>query len=129
MGLEAPDVSSVVEANLRFYDAFSSLDIREMDKAWEASDRVLCVHPGWRILTGWEQVRKSWENIFHNTTLMHFQITDTQVTIQGDCAWVSCMENITSVVDGKASSFAVQATNIFVRGEGGWLMVHPHASG
>ena len=123
------DVDAVLRANLQFYEAFGSLDIQEMDRVWETSDRVLCLHPGWRLLTGWEAVRRSWEGIFLNTTLMHFNITDAQVIIHGDSAWVSCVENISSVVDARASNFGVQATNIFVRADGGWRMVHHHASG
>ncbi len=123
------DVQAVLAANLRFYEAFGSLDIGEMDKIWEPSDRVLCIHPGWAVLKGWERVRKSWEGIFYNSTLMHFSISDAQAIVEGDCAWVSCVENITSVVNARASDFAVQATNVFVRGdEGAWLMVHHHAS-
>ena len=129
MSQEDSDVSAVIEANLRFYEAFGSLDIAEMDKVWEASEQVFCIHPGWPLLTGWEQVRKSWERIFYSSTLMHFNITDAQVAARGDCAWVSCVENISSVVDGRATNFAVRATNIFVRGENGWLMVHHHGSG
>ena len=129
MSQEGPDKDAVLAANLRFYEAFGSLDIAAMDQVWETSDRVLCIHPGWRLLTGWEGVRRSWESIFDSTTLMHFNITDAQVIVHGDCAWVSCVENISSVLDGRASNFAVQATNVFVRGKGGWLMVHHHASG
>ena len=129
MAGDDPDVNTVKAANLRFYEAFGSLDIDLMERVWETSDRVLCIHPGWQLLMGWEEVRKSWERIFYNTTLMHFTITGAQVIIQGDSTWVSCIENITSVVDARATNLAVQATNIFVRGEGGWRMVHHHASG
>ncbi len=129
MAQDDADVKSVLAANRRFYDAFGNLDIAEMERVWENSDRVLCVHPGWRLLRGWEDVRKSWEGIFYNTSLMHFNITNAQVIIQGDCAWVSCVENITSVVDARATNFAVQATNIFIRDEGEWRIVHHHASG
>ena len=111
------------------YQAFGSLDIEDMDRVWEPSDRVLCIHPGWRLLRGWEDVRQSWEGIFHNSTLMHFNITDAEAIVQGDCGWVSCVENITSVVDARATNFAIQATNVFVRGAEGWLMVHHHGSG
>ena len=122
------EVEAVKAANLRFYQAFGSLDLDEMDQVWENSARAMCVHPGWRLLTGWRDIRSSWEGIFYNTTLMHFTITDTRVVIQGDSAWVSCVENISSVMDGRATNFGVQATNVFVRGEGGWRMVHHHAS-
>ena len=122
------DAGAVIAANQGFYEAFGSLDIAEMSKVWEISDRVMCIHPGWRLLTGWDQVGRSWEAIFHNSTLMHFNITETKVIVQGDFACVSCVENITSVVDGNASGFAVRATNVFVRHEDRWMMVHHHGS-
>ena len=131
MGQDDSDLEAeaVIAANLGFYEAFGSLDILQMDKVWEQSDRVLCLHPGWRVIAGWEKVRASWQGIFNNASLIHFNISDSQATVQGDTAWVSCVENITSVVDGKASNFAVQATNIFVKAGDAWLMVHHHASG
>ena len=128
MGQSSSDVEAVVEANLRFYQAFSTLDIAEMEKVWENSDRVLCIHPGWNLLVGWEPVMKSWEGIFTNSTLMHFNITDAEAKVEGNCGWVSCVENITSVIDGKASNFSIQATNVFVRSDDGWRIVHHHAS-
>ena len=76
-------VSEVLAANLGFYDAFGSLDIEKMDSVWEDSHRVMCIHPGWRLITGWDEVRKSWEGIFRNTSLMHFNITGAQVIVQG----------------------------------------------
>ena len=124
-----PDVEAVKATNLRFYQAFGSLDIAEMQQVWETSPRAMCLHPGWRLLTGWEEIRASWEGIFGNTTLMHFNITDTQVVVHGDCAWVSCVENISSVIDGRAANYGIQATNVFVRSDDGWRMVHHHASG
>ena len=122
------EVEAVKAANLRFYQAFGSLDIEEMEQVWETSARATCIHPGWRLLTGWRDIRASWEGIFYNTTLMHFNITDAQVVVQGDSAWVYCVENISSVLDGRANNFGVQATNVFVRNEGRWRMVHHHAS-
>lgn len=129
MAHEDADIAAVTEANLRFYEAFGSLDVDEMEKVWETSDRVLCIHPGWQLVTGWDNIKGSWESIFFNATLMHFIITDTQVTVHQGSAWVSCVENITSVVDGSASNFAIRTTNVFIKGESGWLMVYHHGSG
>ena len=123
-----PDVEAVKAANLRFYQAFGSLDIDEMQQVWETSPRAMCLHPGWRLVTGWEEIRASWEGIFYNTSLMHFNITDIQAVVQGDFAWVFCVENISSVTDGRATNFGIQATNVFVRSDDGWRMVHHHAS-
>src|SRR5215813_312986 len=58
------DRAEVEEANQRFYRAFESLDLSEMDAIWAHGDHVACVHPGWRRLHGWEDVRRSWAAIF-----------------------------------------------------------------
>ncbi len=123
------EIERVLAANRSFYDAFGSLDIAEMDRVWEHWDDVLCIHPSSGIIVGWPEVRQSWVNIFYNTSLMHFNITNAQVQIRGDCAWVSCHENISTVLDGRAGNFTVRATNVFVKTDGEWKMVHHHGGG
>ena len=123
-----PDIQAVKEANQRFYDAFGALDIQAMEDAWETSSRALCVHPGWNALVDWGPIRESWERIFDNATLMHFNIQYFNVAVQGDTGWVTCVEHITSVLQGQANNFGVLATNIFVRTASGWRMTAHHAS-
>lgn len=123
-----PDIEAVKEANQRFYDAFGALDIDLMDSVWEASPQALCVHPGWPPIVEWEPIRDSWQRIFDNTTLMHFNIQYVNVVVAGDCGWVTCVENITSVLQGQASNFGILATNIFLRTPLGWRMIAHHAS-
>ena len=122
------DNEAVKAANQRFYDAFGALDIDSMESAWENSDRSLCVHPGWSPLVGWDSIRESWQNIFDHATLMHFNLQYVNVAIEGDCAWVTCVENITSVLQGRANNFGVLATNIFVRTAQGWRMTAHHGT-
>ena len=50
---ENANILSLRDANQRFYDAFGSLDMDQMDGVWEQSDRALCVHPGWQPIVGW----------------------------------------------------------------------------
>ena len=128
MEQQAPGLASLLEANLKFYETFSSLDIEAMAALWEPSERTRCMHPGWPLLAGWDLVRQSWEGIFNNTTMMHFIITEAQPAMQGDIGWVDCVENVTSLVDGQATSFTARSTNIFAWSDGGWLLVHHHAS-
>jgi len=126
-------VRQVFLANQRFYEAFESLDIRLMDAVWRQDDGVQCIHPGWSRLTGWRAVRDSWIRIFNHTRSMKFQITDTQITVEGAAAWVVCTERITMLVDDEPQETQVLATNMFVRRDGRlesaeWLMVHHHGS-
>jgi ketosteroid isomerase-like protein len=128
MASDLTDIEAVKEANQRFYEAFGALDINMMTAAWETSERALCAHPGWRPLVGWRLIGESWQGIFNTATLMHFNIQYLNVAVEGDCGWVTCMENITSVLDGRATNFSILATNIFVRTPQGWRMIAHHAS-
>ena len=126
-------VEEIRAANQRFYDAFNTLDIGRMEDVWETSERALCVHPGWTPIVGWQTIRESWERIFDNANLMQFSVRYLNVVVQGDFGCVTCVEGVTSVVQGRAANFSTFATNIFARqvsenGEVGWKMIAHHAS-
>ena len=122
------DTAEVVEANARFYRAFETLDIAEMDRVWAHGEHVKCVHPGWPLLSGWDAVRESWAAVFENTAEMRFTLSNVQAMVGGDLAWVSCTENILSDVGGRVSVTAILTTNLFERDGADWRMVHHHAS-
>ncbi len=124
----AADTDALKAANQQFYAAFGALDLAAMDDICLDSEQALCVHPGWQPLVGWETIRESWRRIFDNTTLMHFNIRYVNVVVEGDCGWVTCVENITSVLQGRADNFGVLATNIFIRTGSGWRLIAHHAS-
>ena len=119
---------AVADANARFYHAFEELDLAAMDAVWAHDADVKCVHPGWPLLRGWDAVRESWRAIFANTEEMRFTISDVQVVVHGVLGWVTCTENILSDVGGRVSVTAILATNLFAQDEGGWRMIHHHAS-
>ena len=122
------DAAEVEEANARFYRALESLDISQMDQVWSHGDHVRCVHPGWCLLSGWDAVRQSWEAIFRDNSEMRFSISDVDVHVEGDLAWVTCGENILSQARGQIGVTSLLATNMFERRGGDWLMIHHHAS-
>ena len=122
------DTTEVVEANARFYRAFEALDIAEMDQVWAHGEHVKCVHPGWPLLSGWDDVRESWARIFDNTAEMRFTLSNVEAVVGGDQAWVTCTENILSEAGGRISVTAILATNLFERDGAHWRLVHHHAS-
>jgi ketosteroid isomerase-like protein len=122
------DPAEVEEANAGFYRAFESLDLARMEEVWSHSDHVRCIHPGWCLLSGWPAVRESWEAIFKGSREMRFSISDVDVHVNGDLAWVTCTENILSHARGQIAVTAILATNMFERRGGEWLMIHHHAS-
>ena len=125
---QSSDEAAVLAANAAFYAAFESLSIEDMDAVWAHEEPVLCVHPGWPLLSTREQVMESWRRIFENASLMRFDITGAQVVVEGDTAWVSCTENLTQVLDGRVVEAKIQATNLFRRRLGEWRVAHHHGS-
>ena len=122
------DVREVEEMNARFYRAFESLDIAEMETVWAKGDHVKCIHPGWALLEGWDAIRASWEAIFRSTEETRFTLTNVSVRVDANLGWVTCTENILAQVGGKLSVTSVLATNLFERSGDRWLMIHHHAS-
>jgi ketosteroid isomerase-like protein len=118
------DADDVLLANEAFYAAHEARDLAAMERVWERSDRVVCVHPGWPILRGWANVAESWRRIFEGPGRNQFILTNGEVVVAGDHAWMTLDENL---MDNTRAT-TVAATNHFVRSEDGWLMVLHHGS-
>jgi ketosteroid isomerase-like protein len=122
------DPDQVVEANLKFYFALESLDVNLMDEVWATDGSAICVHPNGTRLTGWDNIRASWEQIFRNTTFMRIDLSGVAVEVQGTIAWVTCLENITTAIGDQMRRAQAYATNIFIFEDERWLLVLHHAS-
>ena len=124
------EITAIKLSNERFYRALTNLDIEAMAAVWSHDDGVRCIHPGWELIEGWEVVRQSWDIIFANTTSLVVEPSEVKVRVEGDMAWVCCLETITS--GGEAGSprgvTAARATNLFVRAGDEWKMILHHAS-
>ena len=125
---------AVREVNTAFYAALEACDLDAMADLWEHSDRVSVTHPGWPMLRGWAKVAGSWDAIFRNTAYIQFVLTDEQIVVAGDAAWVTLDENILQSAGAAAtdelSGSKATATNVFVRDRDGdgWRMVVHHSS-
>jgi ketosteroid isomerase-like protein len=118
----------VLAANLAFYEALQSLRLPRMEAVWLQEDWVRCLHPGWELLLGWEEVQKSWAAIFQSTLQMLISVSRPLVHVAGDTAWVSCLEDVTTAQADGVSSALIEATNIFVRQRNRWMLVHRHTT-
>lgn len=118
----------VEAANRAFYQAFETLDIKEMEKMWLRAPYIKCVHPGWPLLAGWGPVMASWERIFDNTFGMRFTLTDVRVEVSGNLGWVVLIEELDSQGYDGPSRSQILATNLFEKRDGQWFIVHHHAS-
>ena len=119
---------SLIDANTRFYRAFELFDIEEMNELWDKELAVTCIHPGWPLIQGRSEILQSWINIFNNTMVMQFTITESSIKIEGEWGWIVCTESLRSVVNGKVNEGRVEATNIYRRVKNQWYLVHHHGS-
>jgi ketosteroid isomerase-like protein len=127
LAMQSPE-QALRDANRRYYTAFESLDLNQMDEIWAHEDWVQCVHPGWDLLMGWEEVRESWVRIFSNTRRVKIALGAMMVHVEGDTGWVACTEKVTSAYSDGIDEALTQATNIFVKRNGAWQVVAHHAS-
>ena len=120
--------NAVLAANRAFYQAFETLEIKEMEKMWLQESYIKCVHPGWPLLAGWGPVMASWERIFTNTESMRFTLSDVRVEVSGSLSWVVLIENLESGGPGGSSLSQILTTNLFEKRGNEWFIVHHHGS-
>lgn len=118
----------IVAANQAFYRAFETLELDTMEEVWLRDPKIVCIHPGWRRLTGWGPVMQSWERIFQSIFEMKFEARELEIFESQDLAIVLCEEELTQRgYDGTARS-TVLASNVFERVGQRWMMVMHHGS-
>jgi ketosteroid isomerase-like protein len=122
------DREAVLDANRAFYTAFESLDTEQMEALWLRDRRIVCIHPGWRKLTGWGPIMSSWERIFDNVFEMKFELGELEVMISGDLAIVVVEEDLTQRGYDGVTRAQVLTTNVFERVGEKWFMILHHGS-
>lgn len=111
---------AVLVANDAFYSAFNAKDFAAMDALWARSAPVACVHPNGDALIGREEVMASWRAILGNPEQPRVFTGVATAHLLGDVAYVLCRELVTGS--------PLAATNVFVREDGQWRLVHHHSS-
>lgn len=121
--------SSPEDAEAAFYDALRRADLDTMMEVWSADDEVSCTHPGGARITGYEQVRENWSQIFKSGQRLKLDLSD-QVVISGAMYSLHSLHENILVLGGQGAGArsVVVTTNVYVRAAGGWRMVLHHAS-
>ena len=114
-----PDREALLFANEAFYLAFADRDMEAMEAAWSATAPVACIHPGWGVLTGRDEVLESWAAIIANPDSPTIRVHAPEPHLYGNVGFVVCYEEI-------AGQYLI-ATNIFIRDGSVWRMVHHQA--
>jgi ketosteroid isomerase-like protein len=118
--MSTADKDAVLAANLAFYGAFTTQDETAMERLWARRAPVTCTHPGWPPVCGREAVMESWRSILTNPDAPHVMCHDDIAFLHGPVAIVLCEEEL--------SGGSLSATNVFVKEDGEWRLVHHHAS-
>ncbi|CEM12155.1 unnamed protein product [Vitrella brassicaformis CCMP3155] len=136
--LHTDEYLRVLEANRRFYAAFSSKSLQEMQAVWMNNNMILCFHPSSpKPISGYEAIMDSWKRLFHATNRdgekqRVIQPHNIAARVRGTTAWVTCEEVVLKKVSGNSSPVPTGrrliATNVFHKLDGKWLLVHHHAS-
>ena len=113
------DEDAVLTANTAFYLAFEKRDVAAMEELWARGPDVACVHPGWAPLFGRAAVLASWEGILEAPSAPSIACMEARAHLLGDSAFVVCTERLP---EGD-----LVATNLFVREDERWKLVHHQA--
>ena len=119
---------SIIEANQIFYNAFNKSDIELMIGIWLNDSTSQCIHPGWDVLTGFENIMSSWQKIFTAAQDLEIKLSHVEVTSSENLAWITCQENLFSIISSGVQLSKVHSTNLFKMVNGEWKMILHHAS-
>nr|PZN05977.1 MAG: DUF4440 domain-containing protein [Pseudomonadota bacterium] len=115
------------DAEAAFYEAFETGDLEAMMNVWAEDEEIVCVHPGEARLVGYEQVRRSYAEMFKDRPRPQVHLGN-QVCVQGVLLAVhSVYEHILVAGETKARP-PILATNVYTRTGTGWRMLMHHAS-
>ena len=115
------------DAEAAFYEALERADLEGMMAVWAEDEEIVCVHPAGPRIAGLAEVRASWARIFSGGGGTRVLITHRVETSGVMQAVHSLHENFTAAA-GEPPPAPVVATNVYLRGAGGWRMIVHHAS-
>jgi len=115
------------DAEAAFYEALEAGDLEAMMEVWAEDEEIVCVHPGGPRLSGYDQVRESFAQLFGPGRRFKVQLSN-QVVLSGMMLAVhSVHENI--LVQGETRPrVPIAATNVYLRTGNGWRMILHHGS-
>jgi uncharacterized protein (TIGR02246 family) len=115
------------DAENAFYEALERADLEAMMGVWAEDEEIVCVHPSGQRVTGAENVRESWRQIFAGGPNLRVHVTQ-RVAISGMMVVVhNVHENITVAGETRPRP-PVVVTNVYLRTAAGWRMIVHHGS-
>ncbi len=118
----------VLLQNARFYEAIEGGDIAALEALWVAREDVFCIHPGWDMLRGWDEIRASWANIFSSGEPIRFSLRNVEGKVSGNLGIVNLVEEISIGPNPALQVVRAITTNVFEFDGTEWRMILHHAS-
>ncbi len=101
-----------------------------MADLWLREPEVSCIHPGVaEVVVGYDRVMRVWKDILApKRSWIRITPEDCQVVVRGNTAFAYCFERVVPDAAGSNLEQRLFATNVFVRRQGMWFIVHHHAT-
>jgi ketosteroid isomerase-like protein len=119
----------VRDASNKFYAALNRMangDAGPLADIWSHGGTVTTMHPVGGREVGWDQVRKSWEQVAELTSAGEVKLDDQVIRVAGDAAYELGLERGQITLAGQQVTLDHRVTNIYRREPEGWKIVHHH---
>lgn len=120
----------VRKASKQFYAALNRMlngDARPLDDIWSHGPAVTTMHPVGGRQVGWDEVRKTWEQVAKASKDGKVELNDQLIRVAGDSACEVGVENAEFTLGGQKVAGRIRGTNIYQREDGAWKITHHHA--
>jgi ketosteroid isomerase-like protein len=115
-------------ASAQLYTALNRMlngDPGSLSDIWSHSATVTTMHPIGGREVGWDQVRKSFEQISQLTSAAQVRLSDQLLQVVGDTAYELGVERARFTLAGQPVAGDCRVTNIYRREAGRWCITIP----
>lgn len=139
-GLQMGSYVDILNANMKFYKAFSSGSMVDIGASWLRDPKISCKHPLGKMYTGFWEVLDSFSALL-SSGVPTVSPSDICISMRGSIAIVTCEENasLSEAMENDKKALAkewnenfsdepaaivMSATNIFEKKNGQWYLIH-----
>ena len=124
------DVEAIKAANAGFYAALSARDAGALDRVWDHDGQVFNIFGVSKApMVGWSAIKSGYADLFNRFPELSVSMDDPSIRQDAGSAVIVGVETQrVRLPSGEVASALLPATNVFVKREGHWLMVHHHSS-
>jgi ketosteroid isomerase-like protein len=101
-------------------------DAGSLTDIWSHGATVTTMHPIGGREVGWDQVKKSFEQVAQLTSAGKVKLSDQLIQAAGDLAYELGVEHARFTLAGQPVAGDCRVTNIYRRESGSWKVVHHH---